>query len=167
MAADTRVLIVYRTKYGSTEARARKLAEALGVPTELVDLARDRNPDVTDFDAVIVGGPVYGGKMPREIGAFCERRREDLLSRRVGLFICCLYRGEKAMAQLTSLFPDWLVAHAVGREWLGGALEPDRLTGVDRLLVRGVPGAGERVSVERPDSVQVLARAVRGQGTEA
>ena len=60
-----KVLIAYRSKYGTTAACARELAERIRGGAELVDLGRRCAPDVAAFDVVLIGGSIYGGKIQR------------------------------------------------------------------------------------------------------
>ena len=96
------ILIVYRTQYGSTKRCAELIRDGVGEDVNLVDLRDTPRPAVDDFDVVLIGGSIYGGLIQREVVAFCGRNRDRLLARKVGLFICCLYREERAMEQLES-----------------------------------------------------------------
>jgi menaquinone-dependent protoporphyrinogen oxidase len=154
-----RALVAYRTRYGTTEACAGEIARRLQAETVVVDLARGRAPAVGAFDVVLVGGSIYGGKIQREVGWFCEANREALLGRPVGLFICCLYRGARAEAQLAEAFPSWLSAHAFAARALGGDLHYERLRLFDRLLVRSLPHPSGDVSQVRGAEIDVLAAA--------
>lgn len=55
-------LIVYTSKYGSTEKCAKQLAEQLTDSFELVDSV----PDLSLFDSIIIGSPIYMGKSLKE-----------------------------------------------------------------------------------------------------
>jgi menaquinone-dependent protoporphyrinogen oxidase len=134
-----KVLIAYRSKYGTTEACAHALAERMKAETTLADLRFRHVPDVRAFDVVLIGGSIYGGKVQREVTSLCESRGELLLKPKTGLFLCCLSQGEHAREQLQAAFPEWLAAHAFARSLFGGDLRYDRLTLLDRLLVRGLP----------------------------
>ena len=57
-----RTLIAYRTKYGTAAGCARMLAEKIGGDTALADLADARDVNVREYDVVLVGGSIYGGK---------------------------------------------------------------------------------------------------------
>ena len=155
-----RVLIAFRSRYGTTEACSRSLAGQLKADTECVDLARRGNVDARPFDVVLIGGSIYGGKIQREVTWFCDRGREALLERRVGIFLCCLYRGERAQAQLKAAFPSWLTAHAFSSGLFGGALRYDRLRLLDRLLLRGLAHPAGDVSTVRTEAIEAMAQAV-------
>ncbi len=134
-----KVLIAYRSKYGTTESCAQALAGRIKAETTLADLRAGHVPDVRGFDVVLVGGSIYGGRIQRDVTSFCEGRGDLLLKRKTGLFLCCLSQGEHAKEQLQAAFPQWLAAHAFARSLFGGDLHYDRLTLLDRLLVRGLP----------------------------
>ncbi|HUJ73396.1 MAG TPA: flavodoxin domain-containing protein [bacterium] len=154
-----RVLIAYRSKYGGTEACARALAERIQGDTVLADLRRRPLPQPRSFDVVLVGGSIYGGRIQREVTWFCESHEEDLLSRPLGLFICCFYTGERAQTQIREAFPESLYNHAFGRAHLGGTLHPASLGLLDRFLVRSLGSPPGDVNRTRAEEIEALARA--------
>ncbi|MGA2615537.1 MAG: flavodoxin domain-containing protein [Spirochaetia bacterium] len=155
-----RVLIAYRSRYGATESCARALAGKISADTVLRNLRTPGGPSPGDFDAILIGGSIYGGKIQREIGSFCDHEREHLLERKVGLFICSFYSGERGMAELQAAFPPWLSAHAFARELLGGEMSLGKLSLPDRLLVRSLVHPARDISAIRMDALERLAAAV-------
>jgi menaquinone-dependent protoporphyrinogen oxidase len=156
-----KILIAYRTKYGTAAACARTLLEKIGGDTVLADLADARDVNVREYDVVLVGGSIYGGKVQRTVVSFCERNRVALLQRKVGIYLCCLYQGEDALMQLQSAFPDWLIAHSFARALPGGEIHYAKLTLLDRLLVRGLPHPPGDLSKMKPAALEELAAATR------
>ena len=154
------ILIAYRSKYGYTERCCRELARLITAESVVVDLATHRVPALAGFDAVLIGGSIYGGKTQREVGAFCDRQARALRATRVGLFICCLYEGDHAREQLRSAFPEWLTAHAFATGFFGGEIRSGSLTLLDRLLVRAVSPLSGDVSRPKPQEIQAMADAV-------
>jgi menaquinone-dependent protoporphyrinogen oxidase len=154
------VLIVYRSKYGYTESCCRQLARSIRAESVIVNLASRRVPSPRNFNAVLVGGSIYGGKIEREVASFCDRQAEALRATRVGLFICCLYEGDHAREQLQSAFPGWLTAHAFATGLFGGEIRFDALTLLDKLLVRTVSPSSRDVSHPRPDAIREMADSV-------
>jgi len=155
-----KTLIAYATRYGTTEECARYLAKRLPGEVEARDIRRRRRGHVDGFDAIIVAGPIYAGRVMKAVERFCEANREALLRAKVGLFICCLYAGERAQAELEAAFPPWLTAHARIRKVVGGAIEFKRLRLVDRLLVRAV--VQEDIRAIRLEELDAIAEAVKG-----
>ena len=162
-----KTLIAYRSRYGATESCARRIAGLLGPDVVLRDLRRDmRNRSVLsldDFETVLIGGSVYGGRIQKEVVSFCEREQDLLERKRVGLFICCLFEGERGMAELNAAFPAWLLAHAAARELLGGEIRMDRLSLGDRILVRGLMRPPRDISAIHADAIQRMAAAASGK----
>ncbi len=155
-----KILIAYRSRYGCTRRYAELLAGKLAGEVTVADLRREGRLSPASFDLVLLGSPIYAGAVPAGVTRFCQRHRAALLRVPVGLFICCLYEGEKARAQLDSAYPDWLSLHAFGRWTLGGEIRPDSLGFFDRLLVRTlVRGVGE-LSRFRPEDLQDILRRV-------
>ena len=155
-----RVLIAYRSRYGTTASCARALASLLRSPSEIVDLGRTRAIDLQPFDVVVIGGSIYGGKILRQVPAFCERNREALLDKRIGVFICCLYQGEHARMQLRAAFPGWVLERSFAHALAGGELVHSKLTLIDRLLVQRLPQGRRDILRLNPEALQALADAV-------
>ena len=118
-------------------------------------------PALDSYDTVLVGGAIYAGRIRPAVRRFCERSTGALLARRVGLFACCLYAGERAQAQLTDAFPAWLAGHAFAARALGGAVRLADLGRLERFVFQKVAGITE--DVERIDSAAIaeLAAAAR------
>jgi len=129
-------LIVYGTRYGTSAECARRLGERLSGSADLADVRTAAT--IERRELVVIGGPIYGGKLLPAVSRYCDAHREALLSTTVGLFICCLYSGEAAEAELTSAFPPWLFAHARSRKVFGGSVHLKELRLIDRYLVRKV-----------------------------
>jgi menaquinone-dependent protoporphyrinogen oxidase len=141
------VLIVFRSKYGTTAECARELAGRIGGEPEVVDLAGARVPPLGGFDTVLIGASIYGGKVHRTVTAFCEQKQEQLLQRRVGLFLCCLSRGERGPPPRP----------AFAQSLFGGALHIDRLSLADRILVRAIQNPSSDVSLVDHRAIERMA----------
>ena len=155
-----KVLIAYKTKYGTTAACARFLAERIHAPTELCDLAATRRVDVGSFDVVLIGGSIYGGKIQRQVTSFCDQYRDFLLGRKVGVFLCCLYQGDHAVQQMKTAFPEWLLTHVFDTALPGGELHYDKLTLMDRLLVGALSHPRGDVSLLKTEVLEQMAAEV-------
>ncbi len=155
-----KVLIAYRSKYGFTDRCAKMLAERIDGEVELAELKQRKPRSLASFDVVLLGGSIYGGAIQREVPAFCNRQREDLMRRPVGLFLCCLYEGEKASTQIQEAFPDWLLGHAFGSFHLGGGFEIDKLRFFDRFIAKRVVGLDKSRSVINERTVDELCERV-------
>ncbi|MEU4498563.1 flavodoxin domain-containing protein [Streptomyces sp. NPDC023998] len=84
---NARVLVAYGTKNGSTAEIADVVADALkeaGLRSEARPAAAAR--DVTEYDAVVLGGALYAGRWHRDAVRFARRHEHALAERPVWLF---------------------------------------------------------------------------------
>jgi menaquinone-dependent protoporphyrinogen IX oxidase len=89
-----RVLIAYGSRYGSTEEIASRLAGFLGdegVEATVLNVKKNRSwPSLEGYDGVIVGSGVKISKWMREPLEFLRRKRDELVGRRLALFVSCM-----------------------------------------------------------------------------
>lgn len=138
------VLIAYATKYGTTKRVAEQVAaEVRGASA--TEIGRDGSPNPGHHDLVVIGGPVYAGKILPAVPKYCEANREALSRMPVAIFISCLYKDEQAQQQLEAAFPPWLLSRAFGKYTVGGAVHMDRLTFFHRMIMKGVMKTSEDI----------------------
>ena len=80
--------IVYATKYGCTKECAEILKTYLHGEVNILSAKADKI-NLSQYDAVFIGGSVYMGKIQKEITQFCKRNLKQLLHMKIGLFVCC------------------------------------------------------------------------------
>ena len=157
-----RLAILYTTRYGSTRAIAESVADRLrGSFSDVQVYEVGRKSVLPEADAVLIGAPIYGGSIPRAMQAFVEAHLDELLSRRVGLFLSCFYDGTRAEQQLADNFPPRLVAHSFGRYFPGGTVSFSRLRWIDRLLMKKVAGVTEDVDRRNAAEIERMAGDLR------
>jgi menaquinone-dependent protoporphyrinogen oxidase len=83
-----KVLITFATKHATTKEIAETIAATLG------DLGLDTDcrpagdvADVTPYDAVVIGTPIYAGRILKDAVAFAGRHRDALKDRKVAAFV--------------------------------------------------------------------------------
>lgn len=154
-------IIIYATKYGCTEKAVKLLQSKIPGGIKTVNVAREKAPDLSSFDTVILGGPIYAGKMHGALSAYMRRNREALKGKRLALFVCA---GEQDPAlgekQLAAAFPEELHNRAVAREAFGGELYWDKLDPMTKLILRVVKGIKEGYSRLSEAKIDRLAREV-------
>jgi menaquinone-dependent protoporphyrinogen IX oxidase len=89
-----KTLIAYETKGGVTEETAQKIVEVLrskyGLEVDLVDLRKQKSPDISAYRNVIIGGGVRGGKVYGKTLKFLEN---DLTSKKVAFYVSSSWAG--------------------------------------------------------------------------
>ncbi len=159
-----KTIILYASKYGSTEECAKMLTEALeGIQgsIELVKLTGKENVDLTGYSTVIIGGPVYMGKLKEEVKIFCTQHAEELKTKNLGLFTCGMREGEEALSQLDAVFPQELVKHAKVKDHFGGEFVFQKMNFLEKLIIKAVAKAKDDSSTISPSRIQGYARRIK------
>lgn len=147
-------LIVFMSKHGCAEKAARIIGEHISDSVvSVVDLKSRADIDLPRYDTVIIGGPIYLGSLQRGLRKFCDKYLAQLLTKRIGLFICCMNEGEAALKHYEAVFDGALRSRAVAAGIFGGELDFERLS----VLEKGVIGQAVSIteSVSRFDEAAV------------
>lgn len=130
-----KIAIVYWSKNGTTEKAANIIGDKLSDnEVDLFDLQIDPDPDVSGYDMVIIGGPIYFGMMQNPVKMFCKHNEKLLLEKEIGLFICSISR-EQDEAQFENAFSVKIRNHSRANACLGGELIFEKLNFFEKLMV--------------------------------
>lgn len=140
-----KTLVAYATGHGATEKYAKAIAARIAGDVAFVDLKHGQAPDLTGFEAVIVGTAIYYGQPTKAVKQFCAGHAETLKGKRLGLFICCL-NLDQADQMMKTAFPSELQEAAVATGVFGGELIMKKLSFGERLIARVVSKSGEDLS---------------------
>jgi len=157
-----KTLIAYAGRNGSTRKTAERMAGQIGADAELVNLQKQPTPVLTEFDHVILGGSIMAGSVPKAMQNFITQHQETLLSKRVGIFICCLME-EQIEQYFSRNFPEPLYSHAEQKIWVGGELVLGDHNFIVRKLLKKITGKSEDIhSLNWEAADQLAAAAVTG-----
>ncbi len=135
-----KILVTYATKYGSTQGVAEAIADELRSTGNEVDLIPARNVKSLDgYNAVVLGSPLYIGKLLGDVSRFLSRFKTELGNRPVAFFVLGpLEKKPKEMAdvqvQLDTIFNrlPWFKPEVM--EIFTGAMDMDKFRFPDSLL---------------------------------
>jgi len=130
-----RTAIIYATKHGCTDKCAYTLANELEANTTVVNLETERNINITEYETVIIGGSIHAGMINKKIKSFIDKNLDTLSKKKLGLFLCCMYEGEKALEQFQ-------VAHGL----FGGEFDFDKMNLLEKAIVKKVANVEQSVS---------------------
>lgn len=142
-------LVLYATQYGYTADCAAKLKTELAGDVTLVELGKQSAPDLGGFDAVIVGGSIYMGRVQAQIAAFCAAHEGELLQKTLGLFLCCGI-PQNLKESLAASFPAGLIEKAKAVGCFGGELRTARMKPMHKLVASMMQKAGGKSGIEPP-----------------
>lgn len=135
-----KALVIYDSKYGSTKEIAEAIGEGLvGLDTEVLSVEA-----VKDLagDLIVLGSPIYAGKLLPGMIDFLTREKERLLIKNLGVFIVCgdkgsiEVQGQKAggrayLDQVARFLQD----KVLGQEAFLGRMKKDQLDQEDQDIL--------------------------------
>lgn len=133
-----KTLITYCTTHGCTEKIANELKQFLGNEVTLCNLKKDSTPAIENFDRIIIGGSIHAGQIQKKVKDFCNQYLNEIQNKELGLFICCMEKGEKAQQQLIDAFPEILLRNAKATACLGGEFNFEKMNFFQRMIVKKV-----------------------------
>ncbi|MBN1199181.1 MAG: hypothetical protein JXA23_07500 [Bacteroidales bacterium] len=150
-------LIVYMTSHGCAEKAAEMIRDLMPDDVTLVNLEKFETPPSEKFETVIIGGSIRIGNIQRKIRKFCEKNLDILLTKRTGLFICCMFEGDTALEQFNSAFPEVLRKNSIATGLFGGELEFEKMNAFERMIIKQVANISEDVSKFNEKAVREFA----------
>lgn len=139
--ANKLALVIYDTKYGSTEQIAHWVAEGVN------DSDIRHVDDVTSlfYDLIVIGSPVYNEAPSSHIMAFLDRYRENLANKRLAIFTVSMpynmtperaknYSG--ASAKVLQELAAKVKGKVIDTKAFLGRIDTRELTALDRLSLR-------------------------------
>ena len=135
------ILVTYATKYGSTKEVAERMGATLKGLGHTVDITPAADvTDVGGYEAVVVGSPLYIGKILKDASAFFEQHQAALEAKPVAFFFMGPTKAEDDLDAARVQIPPvlerigWLTP--VATEMFVGKYDPATLHGLDKLMTK-------------------------------
>ncbi|MBE0648695.1 MAG: flavodoxin domain-containing protein [Bacteroidales bacterium] len=155
-------LIIYMTSHGCAEKAAGMIREMLPGEATLINLENFEPPPLEKFDKVIIGGSIRIGSIQKKIRKFCEKNLEQLLTKKTGLYICCMFEGDTAIEQFNKAFPEPLRKNSIVTGLFGGELEFEKMNAFERMIIKQVANISVDVSKFNQQAVKEFAQRMTG-----
>ena len=139
--------IVFISKHGTTHRVADQIAQKLddkGIA--IIDLAKEKNVNIDIYDRIILGGSIHMGQVHKKTKAFIAQHHTDLLKKDLGLFLCCMEKGEKAQEQYELAFPSELREHAKSNGLMGYEYLLEKMGFLEKIMVKKITGKDQSYS---------------------
>jgi len=153
----SKTLIVYASKHGTTRKAVEILKISLAGATTC-NLKKETCPSVESYERIIIGGSIHAGRVQKEISNFYKKNLDSLLQKEIGLFICCMYEGEKAESQFIQAFPEELRKAASAKGIFGGELLFEKMNFLEKAVIKKISGVKQSVSRFNPEEIKDFAR---------
>lgn len=154
-----KTIILYASKYGAAKEIAERLSKALG-GAELCDLAKSQTPDISCYDAVVLGGSIYAGMVRKQVKTFASQNEKALEGKRLGLFLSGI--AEDGENYFKSNFPESLVNSAAAKEMLGGIIDPKKAGAFERWIVAKVAKQSGYINTITDEKINAFAAMLVG-----
>jgi menaquinone-dependent protoporphyrinogen oxidase len=138
-------VVIYMSLHGCAEKAAMVLKEMSWKEVDLINLRDQVPPRLDAYDTVIVGGSIHIGEIQGKIRKFCDEHENELITKRLGLFICHMQEGETARRQFKEAFSEKLRAHAAAKGLFGGEFNIDRMDYYERKLIKKATGVDKNI----------------------
>jgi menaquinone-dependent protoporphyrinogen oxidase len=147
--------IIYTSKHGTTAKVAQMIAERLtGNQLSVIDLKKDKHPDIHSFDGIILGTSIYAGSASKTMQRFCKEQLDTLTQKRLALFVCGMEPDSaKRQQELTNAFPEAIYQNAVSRCFAGGEFLFEKMNVFERAIIKRIAKTDKSVSQIREDEV--------------
>ncbi len=134
-----RTLIIYMSHHGCSRDCAYKLKELLPKEaTDVVNLKSDAPPKLVMYDTVIIGGSIHAGKLQGNLLKYINSNLDELLQKRVGLYLCHMAEDDEAAVEFESAYPEILRRHAIAQGLFGGRFDFEKMNFIERAIVKKV-----------------------------
>ena len=155
-----KTLVVYATKYGATTKAVEILKTHLKSEVVIVNLKEETHPPLSEFDAVIFGSAVYMGTLRKEARTFMRLHEDELLSKKLGLFLCC---GQKESAEELAQknFPQKIWQNAAAFGFFGYAYQLEKMNFFERLILKKAAGLQDSVWNIEESNIKEFARQLK------
>ena len=152
-----KIALIYSSKYGSTKRVAYQVAEKLNVVDNLFSV-EEENPETANFDAIILGMPIYAGSTTRDMRAFLKKNYDAFKDKLIAVFILC-WDAKRLNEFIEKIFradlPDNIIV-----ESLGGELDPDLLMDVEKSIIYDLTGINTKTSDISDEKIEMFVEKV-------
>lgn len=144
-----RTVIIYSSKYGTTEKVANMIAEKISETNDVTLIALNEvpNPDISGYEKVILGTSIYMGKPRDNMKDFTKKKEAVFENKIVGLFICGgETKQDKQAEELKKAYPDYLHNMAKVESFMGGEYNLEKMSSFERKAIKMISKVKESTS---------------------
>jgi menaquinone-dependent protoporphyrinogen oxidase len=155
--------IIYTSKHGTTAKVAQMIAERLtGNQVSVINLKKDKHPDINLFDGIILGTSIYAGTSSKTMQRFCKEHLETLKQKRLALFVCGMEPDSaKQQQELTNAYPQELYEYAVSKCFAGGEFQFEKMNFFERAIIKRIAKTDKSVSQIKEEEIEKFVDDIR------
>ncbi|MFP4478172.1 MAG: flavodoxin domain-containing protein [Candidatus Izemoplasmatales bacterium] len=152
-----KTLILYKTNKGMTE----KLSNILKQRVETCDLyeLNQFNGHLDDYTNILLGTPIYIGKIHKKVKMFIDENISTLLKKNVFCFFSGMNFKEEANV-INLNFNSELKNHFTF-SYLGGSYQFDKMNFLQKMIIRKVSGENKSKEIILEDKLQAFIEKIK------
>ena len=143
---NMKIAIIYATQHGCADKCAHTLANEIDINTAIINLELSTDVNLNAFDTLIIGGSIHAGAINKKVKKFIDKYQDIILQKKLGLFLCCLYEGEKALQQFQDAYPELLRNKAIAHGLFGGEIDFEKMNFFEKAIIKKVANIEESFS---------------------
>ncbi len=134
-----KTLLLYASKTGSTRHCAELIARKFDEKAiDIVDINHVKTVNLDDYDKVVIGTPIYIGKINRKMKRYVFNNQDLLVKKELHFFVCGLALGFEGINMLRKEIPEKLFKHATQVRQLGSEVHLDKLNLFYRAIMKSI-----------------------------
>jgi menaquinone-dependent protoporphyrinogen oxidase len=141
-----KTVIVYATTHGSTKKCAELLQEKIQGEAHLVNLEENPYPNISGYDAVIIGGSIHCGQINYRVKKFSFANQESLQNKKIGIYICFMDDENKARKCVANSIPEPILKSAFSVGYFGGELKLEAMSDFEKMLIQRIKPVNHSIS---------------------
>ena len=132
--------LIFSSNHGTTEKASQLLRGHLKGEVDVINLKNYPNLSLKDYNSVILGSSIYAGSVKSVFKQFIKHNQNELATKKLGLFLCCMYEGDKATKQFETAYPEALRNVSVSNGLFGGEFILSNLNFLERKIIKMIDG---------------------------
>lgn len=139
--------IIYYSKKGTTQKVAKIISEKLNSQEGLIDLKNKPFIDISTYERIIIGSPIYAGNSHNKVKKFIASNLNHLLNKEIGLYVCGMERDEaKQREELARAYPKELIDKAKSIQFLGGEFLFENMNFFEKMIIKKIAKTDKSIS---------------------
>lgn len=147
-----KTLTLYSSKYGTTEACAKKIQSELNGDIRSLDDVK--NISLQAYDQIIIGSSVYIGQLRKPVTQFIKSHEDVLKNKPISFFFCC-----NETTDYKDLIPE-AIKHA-DVYYFGFELKMSEMKFMDKFITKKMTKTTEDVSKLKTDEINKLIQDIK------
>lgn len=133
-----KTLIIYHSKYWSTETCVKQLVNKLNGDVSVMLLWWWVTFSITDFDTIIIGWPIYMSRLEPIVVDFCQKNIDSLMGKKLGFFYCAMSSAQIARWFFENSIPKKLLESAAVTSYFGWEIHFEKMNFIKRFFVKKI-----------------------------